>query len=162
MEKNISDVTNKETKEIECVYVVRAIYVDEITEEKNKKEYEIYKLKYPGWKEKTYEDFLEFQKGWKKDKWDIGGFDSSYHMTKEEAIEYATKNIGDINEAGCYMYAAVCPLPLGVAYYNTDIDRNEILLFKYCNEKDEYEPLNIEEEGMEKESRIRNYVWGFI
>lgn len=148
-------------KKEEFAYVVRAIYADEITKEKNERNYEIHKIKYNK-PNLTLDEFNKFQSDWKLNKWDIGGFDSSYHFDKEEAINYAKKNIGDINEAGCYMYAAVCPLPIGLAYYNTGIDKNDIILFKYEREEDEYKTWTPDSSEKELYERILNYVWGFI
>lgn len=149
-------------KNTEKIYVVNAIYADELTKEDNEKEFEIYKIRYEIWKNKTFEEFLNFQRGYKKDKWNIGGFDSSYHTTKEEAIKFITENIGDINEAGCYNYASVSPIPMGCAYYNSRMNKNDIVLFKWNKGTHRYEIFNKTTENSELYNGLISYVWGFI
>lgn len=140
------------------IYYVSAIYADKLTEEDLKKKYEIHKLKYN--KDITYEKFLDFLKDFKEDEYNIGSFISSYHLTKEEAIEYATKNIGDINEAGCYQYAGVSKAPTGLSYYNSGQNpKEDFIIYKYNREKDEYEELDKKEKEYDL---ILHHLWGFV
>ena len=140
------------------IYYVTAIDVDEITEEMLQKEYKIHLLKYD--RQIDYEKFLKFKKDWHEDKYNISSFISSYHLEKEEAIEYAKKNIGDINESGSYPYAAVVSAPIGYSYYNTCQNKEENFIFyKYNHSTKKYEEID-------KENEVYNYllehVWGMI
>ena len=114
---------NNETDEKNKIYYVSAISLEEITEEKMKHLYEIHKVKYNK-PNLSYEDFIEFKKSWKEDEYIIDSFISSYHLSKEEAIQYAIENIGDINECGSYPYAGVSTAYIGHAYHNACQNKN--------------------------------------
>ena len=129
---------------MENIYYVEALAVEEKTETDLIKEYEIYKIKYE--REITYEKFLETKKNWHEDKYYIEGFTSSYHETLEEAKEYVIENIGDINEAGSYEYAAVVEAPLSVSYYNSYQTKKSFILYKYNHDKNKYEEIPQTEE----------------
>ena len=141
------------------IYCVSAISLEEISEEKMKHLYEIHKVKYNK-PNLSYEDFLSFKKSWKEDKYIIDSFISSYHFSKEEAISFAKKNIGDINECGSYEYAGVSTIYVGHAYHNAHQNKDtDFLIYKYNREIDEYEPLD--EESKEYKA-ILHHLWGFI
>lgn len=145
----------------EFIYYVEAVDIDEKTEEDLKKEYEIHKIKYN--ENMTYEEFIRFKKGWKEDKFTISSFISSYHLSKEEALEYAKRNIGDINEAGAYPYAVVVTAPVGMTYYNSCQNKNEdFIILKYNREKDEYEELEEGEKKTPLYDALLSHSWGMI
>ena len=91
---------------------------------------------------------------------DISSFISSYHLNKEEAIEYAENNIGDIYECGSYPYVAVVSAPIGYSYYNTYQEKEkDFIFYKYNHSIKKYEKIN-------KDNEIYNYllshVWGMF
>lgn len=144
---------------MENIYYVQAISLQELTEELLNKEYEIHKIKYNQPK-LTKEQFLKFMEDWHQSKYDIDSFISSYHETLEEAKEYAQRNIGDINEAGCYNYAAVCKAPLGLTYYNTGQNAKEdFILYKYDRESHSYKELA---KDVPEYKSLLEHVWGMI
>lgn len=143
------------------IYYVEAIDIDEKTEDDLKKEYEIHKIKYN--KNISYDEFIRFKKGWRDDKYSISSFISSYHLTKEEALEYAKRNIGDINEAGAYPYVAVVTAPTGISYYNSCQNKDEdFIILKYNREKDEYEEICENDKKSDLYSALVSAVWGMI
>ena len=128
------------------IYYVSPISLDKITEDDIKKQFEIYKIKYN--KKISYERYLEMAKSYGETKYSISSFYSSFHLDLDEAKEYATKNIGDINEAGCYKYVGVVGVPVGATYYNTYINPDEdIFVYKYNRDKDEYFPFTKDDDS---------------
>lgn len=143
------------------IHYVLVIDMDEITDERKRKNY--YKMLIEHNKQEkefTYEKYEKFIKDWKEDKYSFSSFQSSFHTSRKEAIEYVTKNIADINEAGCYNYAAVVSAPIGLAYYNTGVNpEKDIKLFKYNRETDSYVPMDKKEDGFRQ---LRDHAWGMI
>lgn len=143
---------------MEKIYITHAISLENKTEESLKKEYEIKCLKYN--KKFDWNCFLKILKQTYEDKYSIGGFISGFYNKKEEATYAIVNNIGDINEAGCYPYAAVCTADIGVAYYDsyqnieTDFD-----IYEYNFDSKKYEPLNKE---ADEYKAILHYIWGYV
>ena len=139
------------------IYYVEAISLQEKSQEMLKKEYEIHKIKYK--EDITYEQFIKFLKDWHDYQYSIDSFISSYHVTLEEAKEYAKNNVGDINEAGCYNYCAVISAPIGISYYNTEQIKEDFIIYKYNNVSKSYEELS----STEKEyNKLIEHVWQMI
>ena len=109
----------------------------------------------------SYEEYRDFQKEMKMDKWKIGGFTSSYHKTEDEAKEYIIKNIGDIEESGCYNYACVSPKVLGHSYHSMYIEKSDVLIFKWNIEKETFEPFIETDENKELYEIIFDYIRSF-
>lgn len=141
------------------IYYVMAIDVDEITKEMLYTQYLIHLFKYHD-KKMSFEKFLKFKKDWHEDKYNISSFISSYHLDKDEAIEYAEKNVGDINESGSYEYAAVVSAPIGCSYYNTCQDKeNDFIFFKYNHESKSYERID---NTNKLYKRLLEHAWSMI
>lgn len=151
MEKDTKKKDNK------SIYYVSAISLHKLTEKDLRLKYEIYKLKFN--REFPYEKYLANLKTFKEDKYNISDFISSYHDTKEEAIEYVVENIGDINEAGSYEYASVSKAELGRCYFNSCNSITDYILYKYNHDIDKYEELD---KNSEEYSDLSHYVWGYI
>ena len=124
------------------IYYVLAIDFEKKNEDILKENYESFVKRYKceGY---TYEDYLnKLELEGNKD-FSISSFISSYHLNKDRAIEYATNNIGDINEAGSYNYVAVVSAPIDISYYNSNQNKDkDFELFKYDKENDVYVPLD--------------------
>ena len=143
------------------IYYVAAIDIAEITANDLKKEYEIHKIRYNKTEDDlSYKKFLQFMASWKHDKYSVSSFISSYHLTKEEALEYAINNIGDINEAGAYPYAGVVQAPVVCSYYNTEQNPNEdFIILKYNFEIRKYEIID---STCPEYKYILQHLWGMI
>ena len=123
------------------IYCVKAISLSEYSEEKLRERYKITKIEHPVWQEKTFEDYLNFLKGWKDDKYLTDSFISSYHTKRNDAIKCVTENIGDINEAGSYNYAAILPVPLNTVYPESNVSYDDVKFFKFNRESEKYEEI---------------------
>ena len=140
------------------IYSVIAISLEEYTEERLKKLHASHNCLYS--KQLTFEEFLKFQKQWKEDSYDISSFVSSYHLEYKTAKEYVEGNVCDINEAGCYNYAAISKIPIDATYYNSCQNPNtDFDIYKYNIETKEYELLD--KKAKEYEYLIR-HVWGCV
>ena len=129
------------------IYYVEAYSIEEIDEEYIKKSLEMERVKHgPNWK-MSLDEYKKFLHSWGKDKYTFSGEIISFHETKEEAIEAAVNNYGDINEAGCFEYAAVVGAPLGTAYYETSVNpKEDIFVFKFNHDIGKYEEISKDNE----------------
>lgn len=129
------------------LFILKTISLKKISTEELKKEYQIYQIKYPVWKNKTYEEFLEFSKSWSWDKYDCSSEDNCYFTDKNEAIDTAIDNIQDLNDGGVYNYILILEVPFNATYsqhmraksgtllkYNVDSDKYSIVDFDYDEE----------------------------
>lgn len=126
------------------LYVVTTTSLKEKTEEDLRKEFEVYKARYSSWKEKTYEQFYDFQKGWNWHKYDLKEEDNSYFLNLEEAKKCVKKNFADINDGGVFNYVLIKKVPVGMAYAMIHV--NELYIFKYERETDIYKEVSINED----------------
>ena len=139
------------------IYQVTAISCEPKAEEILQHEFKIYKIRYNK-PDLTMEDYVNYLKRWNNDKYSINGFISSYHLDEERAVSYVENNIGDINEAGVYDYAAVSAIVVDAAYYNSEQDiEKDITIYKYNHETDKYEKLTNAPELI----HLKKYIWNF-
>lgn len=132
---------------MEKIWYVEAIGAEKVTEEKLRKDFEIAKIKHNWDSSKVdFEEFKRLKHSWGEDLYYFDRWISSFHKTKEDAIEFATQNIGDINEAGAYNYVAVVGAPMDSTYYNTYIKYEDVLIYKYDRESDRYVQIDKTEE----------------
>lgn len=123
------------------LYIVSTISLKKRTEDDLKKEFEIYKVKYPSWKEKTFEQYYEFQKGWNWHKYSISQEDNAYFLKLEEAKLAVKENFGDINDGGAYNYALIKKVPMNRAYGMIYVE--ELYIFEYEIATDTYEEVSL-------------------
>lgn len=140
------------------IYIVNAISVTEYKEEDLKRKHTAHNCLNE--RQLTYEEYLKFLKNWKEDTYSISSFISSFHLEYEKAKEYAENNLGDINEAGCYNYAAIIKAPMDCFYYNSyQNPKTDFELYKYNSETKKYELLD---KSAKEYNYIINHLWGFI
>lgn len=130
------------------LYIVSTVDLKEKTDEDLKKEYEVYKVKYPSWKEKSYESFYEFQEGWNWHKYSFEQEENSYFLDLDKAKASVESNFADINDGGVYNYALIKKVPLEYAYAMTRVE--ELYLFKYDRELDSYVEIELNKDDESK------------
>jgi hypothetical protein len=127
---------------MEHIYMVRTISLNEKSEDDLQREFEIFKLKYPIWINKTYEEFLHFQQSWKEDKYSISYEDNAYCENYEIAHKKVINNACDINDGGSYNYIAIIKVPMNGCYAMTYTQRSDINLFKFDMDRLSYLEVN--------------------
>lgn len=133
-------------KEVSNVYIVSTIKLNEKTKDDLLKEYEIYKIKYSGWKEKTYDSFYKFQEDWNWHKYNLEIEDNSYFLDLEKAKTCVENNFCDINDGGLYNYVLIKKVCLEKAYAKTF--SIEGYLFEFNSDSRTYKevPIDLNEE----------------
>lgn len=142
------------------IYIIKTISLKSKTEEDRQKEFEICKINYPLWKEATYQDYITFSKEWNEYDYKISSEDNcycdEYDFTKNNVIDNST----DINDGGVYNYVAVIHTPINHAYAMTNIEQNDIHLFKFNSHSEKYDEVGYKDS---KESKfIINKIIGRI
>lgn len=127
---------------MERIYIAFAIDAGKRTPEEKIRKYEVTKLRYNN-PTLTYEEYAKFQMGFKDFDYFAIADPMGYYTTKKLAEEAVQNNTCDINEAGCYPYAAVLPLPTDCMYANSYAEDNDVLIYKYNFESGMYGPLPI-------------------
>lgn len=120
---------SQEAKDYNYLYIVSTVSIKERTKEDLKKDFEITKLEYPSWRNKTFEEYCEFENGWNRDKYKMNEEDNSYFLDLQKAKSSVINNFADINDCGAYNYAVIKKVPMNRAYGMIHVE--EIYLFKY-------------------------------
>lgn len=124
------------------LYIVSTVSLKELSENDLKKDFELHKVQYPGWKNKTFQEYCEFKKGWGRDKYELSQEDNSYFLDFEKAKECVERNFADINDGGAYNYTVIKRTPLEKAYAMTYVE--ELHIFKYDNKTSTYKELPLD------------------
>ena len=125
------------------LYVITTVSLKKRLESDIRKEYEIYKIKYPVWKLKTYENFCEFLKSWNWYDYTLSQEDNSYFFNLSEAKDRVIHNIGHINDGGIYNYVVIKKVPIEKIHANSDI--KEYYLFIFNKNIGLYEEVTIDD-----------------
>lgn len=125
------------------IYVVTTIRLEEKTEKDIVKDFEINKIKYPRWKNKTIKEYQEFLKSWKMDKYLISQEDNSYFLDLKQAKYNVEENVADINDGGAYNYVVIKKIPLNVAYGTIIIE--DYYIYRYNKEIRKYMEVKLDE-----------------
>lgn len=138
---------SQESKDYNCLYIVSTVSLKERTKENFKKDFEIAKLEYPSWQNKTFEQYYEFEKSWNREKYIMNEEDNSYFLDFQKARNSVINNFADINDGGTYNYAIIKKVPMNMAYGMIHIEG--LYLFKYNLDSDSYIeiPLNEDDEA---------------
>ena len=142
------------------IYIVRTIDLKQKTEQDLRNEFEICRINHPLWKTKTYKDYIKFLKGWKKDKYSISYEDNAYCESWEIAYEKITTNACDMNDGGVFNYASIIKTPINCCYPTSCIIDNNISLFKFNRDTDDY--FKIDENFNEETKWMIDAVRGII
>jgi len=129
------------------IYIVRTIDLKVKTEQDLRNGYEIFKINYPSWRTRTYEEYIDFMKNWDDDKYEISFEDNCYCGSYGTAFEKITNNECDINDGGVYDYASIVKIPLNRCYAESYVRKEDITLFKFNYEKDRYDEVGTENEN---------------
>jgi len=124
------------------IYIVRTIDLTEKTQSDLEREFEVMKINHPLWKTKTYEEFIDFMKGWKWDKYKQDYENNAYFETYEQAYEKVINNVCDINDGGIYDYVSIIKMPMNCCYTESYLEENDTTLFKFNYKEDTYFEIN--------------------
>lgn len=120
------------------IYILAAVSAKIKTDSDIVIDYAISTIKYG-----SNESFEEYKN--RVSKYEIESFTAAYLNSMGEAIEFAEKNPGDINEGGCNNYLVIYSRPIKYIYPETA--EPEVVLLKYTPKGDEY--VIIEEDNYE-------------
>lgn len=124
----------------EPIYILAAIDIKPLTEDDLKTEFEIMKLKYPLWRNKTFEDFCYWlSEIYGQNNYAMEIYDAAYFLNPVTAWQYAENNITDINECGSYPYLAIYTRPTNHMYAETY--PSGVTLFQYNPKTDKYDEI---------------------
>ena len=90
--------------------------------------------------DRPYESYMKHVTTCKEDKFRYGMEPQGYFLNEKTAIEYAEKNMGDINEAGSFPYVIISSMPLNRVYPVCNTRTHRIFLFD--EEFDGYREVN--------------------
>lgn len=142
------------------IYIIRTINLKSKTESDLKKEYEIAKINYPNWRNNTYFDYVNFLKSWNNDKYEMTYEDNGYYDNSGIAMKKILSNTFDINDGGVYNYAMLIKTPLNHLYAMTEIKEDNIVLYKFDYNTDEYYLIEYEYDEEEETKFIINKTTG--
>ena len=123
---------------MDYIYIVRTIDLKVKTEQDLKNGYEVFKINYPNWRTKTYEDYIDFMKDWKRDKYEQGYEENAYCETYEQAYMKVINNICDMNDGGLYDYASIIKTPVDYCYPESYLEDEDTTLFKFDYKRNSY------------------------
>ena len=119
------------------MFIGKVISLRKKTEKDLHEEYEIMKIRHDNWKNKTFEDYINFAKNWQIYDFGVSTISICYSLDSNEIEKIITNNYADINDGGLYDYAAIVEVPINAVYPETEII--SIKLFKYDVTKNKYE-----------------------
>lgn len=153
-EKFNKEITNKikEISNSSNIFVLYLISSKKLTNEDIEKEFNIYQIKFPG---RTFDSFMKMKKSFNEDKYKVTFEEQGYFIDESLAIEYAKKNIGDLNEAGAYPFIVISSRPLNTVYPSCNICKNK--LFEYSKETDSYKEIRFDRD--EETKIIKTYFF---
>ena len=132
---------------LKYLYIVYAISVQNKTDDILKREYECDLIKHNRSREKfTYERFLQLLDSWGLRRYNISTSEMSFHYKYKDAELCVVNNVCDINEAGCYPYAAIVRVPIGATYFETYIKEDDVEIYKYHHDIDKYRPFSLDDD----------------
>ncbi len=135
-------------KQQEKIYIVTAISVRKRTEAELREMFARTKAKHSIWREKTFEQYVEFLKGWKEDKWAISTEDITYFLNKKDAEGFVQANCGDMNECGSYPYASITWVYPGEYLGRCSRTRQDVSIWEYVDPADRYTPAVLEDKEL--------------
>ena len=119
------------------IYVLYLADITPVSQKTLDAKFASYHVRYP---DRTYEQFMKQLKNWNEDKYSFLAEPQGYFIDEATAVDYAIKNVGDINEAGAYPYVLISSMPLNRVYPAANIRKFRIFLFN--KKKDMYEEIN--------------------
>lgn len=95
------------------IYILYLVSYHEVTRKDLEIGYASYHARFP---DRDFENYVRMKRNWDEDRFTYDIEPQGYFISRALAIEYAEKNIGDINEAGSYPYVIVSSMPLNRVY----------------------------------------------
>lgn len=144
--ENLSKIVNEEQRnKIEEVsyssdiYILYLVDIHKVTEEDLRIGFASYQARFP---ERNFESYLKYKSNWNRDKYTFDVEPQGYFIDEKIAIDYAVKNICDINEAGAYPYVIISSMPLNRVYPHCNEREHKLFLFN--KDKEMYEEISWE------------------
>lgn len=137
---------------MENLFILKAISIEEKTEEDLKKEWEVNKLLHG---KITFDKYKELMMSWWQDKYKYSESDVAYFTDLEMAIHSAKANMCDVNEGGTYEYVAIVEVSTNRIY--TNCYPLSVRVFKYNRDNDFYEPVETKDDKIELIHRKLDY-----
>ena len=137
---NLGDQVAKQVEEISyksSIFILYLVDINAVTEESLRIKFASYHAQYP---DRTWEQFLKFKKNWDEDRFSFIIEPQGYFIDEDTAMDYAQKNIGDINEAGAYPYVIVSSMPLNRVYPMCNFRKHR--LFHFNKKTEQYEEIS--------------------
>ena len=106
--KQIDEISN-----FSDIYILYLMSYHEVTHKDLEIGFASYHARYP---DRDFESYVRMKHNWDEDRFTYDIEPQGYFISRALAIEYAEKNIGDINEAGAYPYVIVSSMPLNRVY----------------------------------------------
>ena len=116
------------------IFILYLVSFSKVTQRDLEIGFASYKARYP---ERTFESYLKFKKNFDEDKFKYNIEPQGYFIDEGVAIDYAKKNMGDINECGSFPYVIISSMPLNRVYPTCNFRTHK--LFKFNKETKEYE-----------------------
>ena len=138
--ENIDPTTAANVEALAYETSIYVLYLADITEVSQKSldaKFASFKVRYPA---RTYEQFMKQLKNWNEDKYHFLAEPQGYFIDEDTAVDYAVRNMGDINESGAYPYVLISSMPLNRVYPAANTRKFRIFLFN--KKKEVYEEID--------------------
>lgn len=149
---------DKQQKKNNNLFIVRTFSLKKVVDEDLNIEYEVFKIKYKAWKNKTFEEFLSWHKDFHKNPYDIESEDFAYFETKEEAADSILRNQADMNDGGAYKYASIVEVPYKVSYPNSMYVQS-VTLYRFNKKTEKFEIIDME---TDEETRAIKNIFSIV
>ena len=140
IEKELGEEIHRKVEEISydaSIYILYLVDIIEVTEKALRVGFASYQAKWP---DRTFEMYMRHKRDWKEDRYSYVIEPQGYFIDAATAVDYAEKNMGDINEAGAYPYVIVSSMPLNRVYPMCNTRDHRI--FKFNRNKEIYEEID--------------------
>lgn len=114
------------------MFVVYAVSAHKLTPEEKVRMFEMHKIKYDR-PDYDFESFAKTMTAWNDFEYSVSCSFMGAFVNIEEAHAAVVENRVDFNECGLYNFAAIVPIPVGIMYAKTYVDKETIRLYQYDN-----------------------------
>ena len=138
------------------IFIVKTINLRSLTEKNLKDDFEVLKIKNKLWRNRTFEEYVEFEADWDRDKYKATSEDNAYFNNLDEAKEFVINNTCDLNDGGVFNYIIIQEVPINSSYAYTRIESNYLFKFNRSTNKYEQTDFNFDEETKYISRRYEN------
>ena len=135
------------------IFITKGISLSLKTKERWEKDWKITNIKTGA--DQSFKQYKKVVETWERGYSDylISDYNHAYFIDKDDAIQSVINDMGGMNEAGSFMYAAVLEVPTGVSYAE-NIDIISISFYEYNIKERKYEEL--------KDEKIKNVLKSYF